>query len=223
MILTLLLYSHMAFSTTLNYQPGLVEKTSKEFLIPRELRTEIETRYLAFVRKNNPKIILPDEEVLARIPREFLSVELRFRSSSPGVLRDHTVFRLPRGGGEIDLKHMVIGSKGSFFLTFDVKRASQPEDKPQDLQIYFYSNVKPQMIGKEKYGSDCHKYMDVTSTLLAANSDKGLTLNATDQRYLPVVGGVFYFIDFSPERKIYIAAVRIKDTRYPEENCPELQ
>jgi hypothetical protein len=203
------------------YVHGVVEKTSKEFLIPRDLRAHIEKQYLQFIRKENPKIVLPDEEITARIPREFLNVSIFLRASAPGVLRNHTEYKLPRGGGEIDLKDVVTGTKGSFFLTYQLARTSAPDVLLKDVHVYFAGEVKKRKIDGQEFGSGCNTFMEVTEQMQAANASGGLQLNATAQRYLPVIGGVFYFVDFNPERKMYLASVRIKDTRYPESSCQE--
>ncbi len=201
------------------YSLGSVEKSSKEFLIPRELRARIEKSYLEYIRKNRPKVVLADEEILSRIPREFLDVEISLRGSAPGVLSDHTVFKLPRGGGEIDLKDYVKGSKGSFFMTFLAKRSNDPKHEVKDLHVYFLSEARERKIAGEKFGSGCRRYMDITDFIASTQSSGGLQLNATAQRYLSVVGGVFYFVEFNPERRIYLSAVRMKDSRYPDLAC----
>lgn len=204
-----------------DYHSVGVEKTSKEYLVPRELRDYIEADYLKYIHKENPKIVLPDADILTRIPREFLDVGIYLQSPSNGVLADNTAFELPRGGGEIDLRNVVKGKKGSFYLHFTVKRTQAPTVAVKDLHIYFMSETKHITVGDETFGAGCHKYMEVTDQLVGSNSGTGLMLNATDLRYLPVVGGVFYFVDFDPERKIFIAAVRIMDSRYAENTCAE--
>lgn len=200
-----------------------VEKTSKEYLIPRDLREYIEQEYLKYIHKENPKIVLADAEILNRIPREFLDVSVFLQAPAPGVLTDNVRFELPRGGGEIDLANVVKGKKGSFFMHFSVQRNQAPSAPLKNLRVYYMSEAKSQVIAGETFGSGCHRYMDVSNTLLKANAGKGLQLNATDLRYLPVIGGVLYFVDFDPERKIFIAAVRFTDSRYPDYMCAELK
>lgn len=202
-----------------SYKSGSFSKTSRDFLIPRELRSEIEKLYLEFIRKENPKVVLSDEEVLSRIPREFLDLEIYFRADSPGVLSDQIKLALPRGGGEVDLKDYVKGTKGSFFMKFKVKRSKEPDVDVAEPPIFYLSEAKTRKIAGEAFGSGCKKYMDVTKTLNKANQGEGFHLNATDQRYASVIGGTFYFVDFNPERKIYLAAVRFVDSRYPELFC----
>jgi hypothetical protein len=206
-----------------DYVPGGIERTSKEFLIPRDLRETIEKEYVRFIHKENIKNILPDEELTARIPREFLDVDIYLRQAATGTLVDHTHFTLPRGGGEIDLKNYVRGKKGSFYLTYKVRHSHTPDAPIKDLHVYFSSETKIRNIDGEDYGVGCQKYLDVTQKMAAANSGAGLQLNATDHRYLPVVGGVFYFVDFDPERKIFLGAIRLIDSRYPEDSCPEIK
>lgn len=205
----------------IDFLSGVTQKTSKEFLIPRELRETIEKEYLAYIRKENIKNVLPDKEILARIPREFLDVDILLKESSHGVLSDNVEFKLPRGGGEIDLKNYVKGPKGSFYLAYRSRRAQGKVADTKALHVYFLSEAKERMIDHEKFGVGCQKYMDITDLMAKANSDDGLQLNATDHRYVPVITGVLYFVDFDAERKIFISAVRIFDSRYPEETCQE--
>lgn len=206
-------------SGDVDYKMGVVEKTSKEFLIPRELRAEIEQRYLAYIRKENPKVVLSDEEILARIPREFLDVEISLKAPSRGTLSDNIKFFLPRGGGEIDLKDYVRGKKGSFFMKMAVKRSNQPDHKVEDFRVYFLSEAKERKIAGEKFGAGCRKYMEITDFIISSNRGEGIQLNATEQRYLSVIAGTFYFVEFNPMRKIYLAAVRITDSRFSKYLC----
>lgn len=196
-----------------------VERTSKEFFVPTQLSKEIEKKYLEFIRKENPKIVLPDDEIVSRIPRDFLDVEIFLQESAKGILSSNLQFIMPRGGGELDLKNYVVGSKGSFFLKFKAKRSSEENKEAAALRVYFLSQAKKRKIGSESYGADCNKYMDITDYVHKLNSEQGIQLNATDQRYLSVIGGTFYFVDFHPERKIYLSAVSVRDSRYPELMC----
>ena len=211
-----------AQNESVHYKSAVGIKSSKDFLIPRELAAEIEKNYLSFIRKENPKVVLSDEEIVGRIPREFLEVEMQLRSSAPGVLRDHYAVKLPRGGGIIDLKDYVTGGKGSFFMKFAVKKSDGSNRPVRHLTIYFLSEAKQREIDGETFGMGCKKYVNVTERLTATDTSGGFQLNATDRRYLPVIGGVFYFIGMDPERKIYLAAVRVYDSRYPEEMCMDL-
>lgn len=204
-----------------DYRPSAAERSSKEFLIPRNLRIEIEKMYLEFLRKENPKLVLSDENLLGHIPREFLDVDVRLRSSAPGVLMDHSKIALPRGGGEVDFKNYVVGSKGSFYLTFHIKRSGEENERAQTPRIFYLSEARKRKIAGESYGAGCKKYMDVTNVMMKSFEDGGFQLNATEQRYLSVVGGIFYFVDFSSEQKIYLAAVRFKDSRYMDLMCEE--
>ncbi|OFZ19008.1 MAG: hypothetical protein A2Z20_11550 [Bdellovibrionales bacterium RBG_16_40_8] len=203
------------------YRPGFVEKTSKDFLIPRNLKSDIEQKYLQFIRIENPKVVLTDEELLARIPREFLDIQVYLYANSSGVLVHNTKFIIPRGGGEIDLKDYVKGSKGSFYLKIGVSRSNQSDIALDKFHVFFLSEAKERKIQGEKFGAGCKKYMDISRFISNANAAEGVLLNATDQRYLSVVGGIFYFVNFDSERKIYLGALRLSDSRYTNILCEQ--
>jgi hypothetical protein len=196
-------------------------RTSKDFLIPVEMRKEIEKKYVEFIRKENPKIILEDDVLLDRIPRDFLNIDIKLRSSASGVLSDHLMFKMPRGGGMIDLKDYVVGKKGSFYLSYNAARSNKPEERVPVNLVYFLSEARQKTIDGEKYGVGCRSYLNVT-TLFQSMEHKDFQLNATGQRYIPVIGGVFYFIQFDAQRKIFLSAIRIIDSRYPEMFCSEI-
>ena len=207
---------------------GNIDTTSKEFVIPRALSKMVQGEYLQYIHKTSPASGLSDTEILSQIPRDFLNVTLYFVGSSPGILANDIKFDLPRGGGQIDLANVVSGKRGSFYLHFNVVRAdvstkSGSSGMPKNLRIYFMSETKQLKVGGHEYGAGCGRYMDVTSALMKANQDKGFHLNATDLRYVPVIGGTFYFVNFGPDKKIYLAAVRVVDSRYPKLQCPALK
>lgn len=204
-----------------NYKSGLVQITSKDFQIPKGLKSYIDQDYLKYIRAENPKVIFGDEELLSQAGREFLDVQVSFRSSVDGVLSAHTKFSLPRGGGEIDLKNYVVGEKGSFYMSVAAQRTTELDQEVKNLHVYYLSEAKTRTIAGESFGAGCKKFMDVTYLFQKKNLDGGLQLNATEQRYLSVVAGVFYFVEFSSAQKRYISAVRITDTRYPELLCDQ--
>jgi hypothetical protein len=204
-----------------HYKRGTLYQSQKDFLIPRELRDEMETNYLAFIRKENPKIVLGDDEVKERIPREFLAVTTFLRGENPGTLDSDMRLDMPRGGGILDLKDYVDGQKGSFYLSFDVKRANQPQEALQNLKIYFLSFGRETKIDGENFGAGCNKFMEVTSHFWGATGRKEFQLNATGARHVPVTSGIYYFFDFNPVRKIYIAAIQVTDSRFGQMYCKD--
>ncbi len=213
---------------TANWHPhgefasGNIVVSSKNFIVPKKLSHIFRTEYLNYIHKAYPKIVLTKSEILSQIPRGLLDVTIYFMSGEQGVLSQNTEFDLPDGGGAIDLAGVVVGKKGSFYMHFNVHRAGEPKSPLKNLRIYFFSNTKQRKIGGNLFGAGCDRYMDVTKTLLTANSKSGFHLNATKIRYLPVIGGTFYFVSFGPNKKIYLSAVRIADSRYPSLVCPAL-
>lgn len=206
----------------IDYEPTLATVTSKDFLIPRALREHIEQTYLEYIRKENPKVVLPDAEILGSILREFLDVKLYVSAESKSTLVNNMVFDLPRGGGAVDLANVVKGKKGSFYLRFSTNRTKYKDQALENTKVYFLSEHKPKVIGRETYGAGCGRYMDVTKHFLESNQGINFKVNATDNRYLPVIGGTFYFVDYSKDRKLFIGAVRITNSKYPEMQCTSL-
>jgi hypothetical protein len=205
----------------IEYQPVFVSESSKEFLIPRDMRAAVEKKYLEFIRKENSKIVLTDDAVISSIPREFLDIEVLLNPTANAILREPVKLRLPRGGGVVDLKGLVTGSKGSFYIKFVVQRSNDVKHQVDNLLVYFLSNSKKRKILGEEYGAGCKKFFDISNLVSLKPDDKGIQVNATAQRYLSVIGGTFYFFNFNPDRKIYIGAIDVTDSRYPELMCEE--
>ena len=197
------------------YIQSSVEKSSKEFAIPREIRERVEQSYLSFIKKENPKLAVTDEDILAKIPREYLNTEVLLTAAAQGTLIQNSSIVLPRGGGEIDLKNYVVGSKGSFFVKFKNYRTGEPDKKLENLAVYFLSETKSKKFERDTFGSGCGKFMDLTDYIGKINAAEGIPVNATGARYLPVIGGTFYFFNFDPQRKLFISAVKFTDSRYP--------
>ncbi|MEK6554529.1 MAG: hypothetical protein AABZ31_04765 [Bdellovibrionota bacterium] len=200
------------------FQTGDVHETSKSFIFPAALKTKVDEEYVAFMKTQGPPFdIKTPEELLLQVPREYLDIDLTISPLGSGTLSAPTIFRLPRGGGSIDLKEYVKGAKGSFFVKMSAKKTTEPEGKISKLKVYFLSQGKKQKVDKEEFGSGCGKYMDITSYVEAKAND-GIQVNATNQRYVSVLAGIYYFIGFEKE-KIYLAAVKISDSRYSNLQC----
>lgn len=201
-----------------SFERGYVTETSKNFKFPAPLKDIIEDEYVAFMKTQGPPFdIKTKEELLLQLPREYLDLTVTLRPLASGTLSDPTIFSLPRGGGGIDLKDYVRGAKGSFFVTGTATKTVSPEQAPAKLKIYFLSQAKKRKIGDEKFGAGCDRYMDITNYWLG-KSGEGIQVNATDQRYVSVLAGTYYFVGFESE-KIFLASLKIYDSRYPSLQC----
>ncbi len=201
-----------------DFSSGEVYATSKNFLFPKDLKSEIEQQYIKYMKSlGAPYDIQTDSELLAQVPREYLDLEVSFWPLSDLTIKSPVKFQLPRGGGGIDLKDYVRVRKGSFFVDFSAVRTEKPTEPAEPLKVYFLSQAKKRKIGRETFGAGCDVYMDI-SDFIAHNKGHGIQVNATDDRYVSALSGIYYFVSFQPE-KIYLGALSIEDSRYPDLSC----
>jgi hypothetical protein len=201
-----------------DFAGGEVLATSKEYVFPKQLKTEIEQQYVKYMKSlGAPYDIQSDKDLLLQVPREFLDLQISFWAKSELTIREPVKFILPRGGGGIDLSDYVKTRKGSFFVDFEAVRTEKPEEPATPLKVYYLSNAKKRKIGNESFGAGCDTYMDVSS-FIKSKQGQGIQVNATDERYVSTLAGTYYFVSFQPE-KIYLAALTIGDSRYPQLKC----
>lgn len=200
------------------YEAGEIIDTSKNFKFPKELKEYIDDEYVAFMKTQGPPFdIKTKEELLLQVPREYLDVQVFLTPLAAGTLSHPTRISAVRGGGVVDLKDVVHGAKGSFFFDQKIVKTSDPKSAPQKLKIFYLSNAKKRKVGEESFGAGCGRYMDVTDYVTHVQG-KGVQVNATDQRYLSVLAGTYYYFGFEKER-LFLAAVQIQDSRYPSLQC----
>ncbi len=116
---------------------------------------------------------------------EFVSPIFTFSEVLPGTLvRPRVRVEFPRGGGVLDTSDILGSKKGSFTL-----KVALPDVSPEELKVYYVSQVpKTESIGDE-LGSGCYRAMDISRAIKEWNSHDGLKLNSTDSRHLRVIGG----------------------------------
>lgn len=201
-----------------SFAAGEVLSTSKNFTFPKGLKKEIDKQYVKYMKSlGAPYDIQSDEELLAQVPREFLDLEVTFWAKSDLTLKSPVRFTLPRGGGAIDLREYVKYRKGSFYVDFAAVRTEKPDEPAKPLRVYYLSHAKKRNIGGENFGAGCDTYMDI-SHFVAGKQGHGIQVNATDERYVSTLSGIYYFVSFAPE-KLYLAALSIEDSRYPHLLC----
>lgn len=202
----------------IEYESGAIVDTSKNFKFPKELKDRIDDDYVAFMKTQGPPFdIKTKDELLLQVPRDYLDIEVLFTPLATGTLSHPTRISAVRGGGIVDLKDVVKGAKGSFFFDQKIVKTSDPKSGPQRLKVYYLSNAKKRKVGDETFGAGCGRYMDVTDYIMRVQG-KGVQVNATDQRYLSVLAGTYYYVGFERER-LYLAALQIQDSRYPSLQC----
>lgn len=222
LVLTVLCFSIIACKeetgAEVEYEAGEIIDTSKNFKFPKDLKDKIDDEYVAYMKTQGPPFdIKTKEELLLQVPREYLDIQVFFTPIATGTLSHPTRVAAVRGGGIVDMKDIVKGAKGSFFFDQKIVKTSDPKSGPEKLKIYFLSNAKKRKVGDESFGAGCGRYMDVTDYVTKLQG-KGVQVNATDQRYISVLGGTYYYVGFEKER-LYLAALQIQDSRYPSLQC----
>lgn len=199
---------------------GEIISTSKNYLFPKDLKSEIEKEYVKYMKSlGAPYDIQSEQELLLQVPREYLDLQVYLWAKSELTISKPVKFSLPRGGGGIDLRDYVKSRKGSFFIDFEVVRTEKPDEPAQPLKVYYLSNAKRRVIAGEKFGAGCDTYMDI-SRIVSHKMGNGIQVNATDERHVSALSGVYYFVSFQPER-IYLAALHLEDSRFPQHVCQQ--
>ena len=179
-----------------------VRSIAKEVQIPKVLMTAL------------VKEIISDSKTLTPVYL-FMPLQVRFSELSEGVLKKPAVrYNFPKGGGNIDLKDVVLGS-GSFFLSFP---AEQFDENYEFLHLYYISNSPVKKIENESFGLGCGKMIDLKKSFSKLQKPEFLKLNTSDLRYLYVTAGMYVFV-FKKSSQIFMAQLTIFDSRYSKELC----
>ncbi len=179
-----------------------VRSIAKEVQIPKVLMTAL------------VKEIISDSKTLTPVYL-FMPLQVRFSELSEGVLKKPAVrYNFPKGGGNIDLKDMVLGS-GSFFLSFP---AEQFDENYEFLHLYYISNSPVKKIENESFGLGCGKMIDLKKSFSKLQKPEFLKLNTSDLRYLYITAGMYVFV-FKKSSQIFMAQLTIFDSRYSKELC----
>ncbi|MFN8791927.1 MAG: hypothetical protein ACK5Y2_10785 [Bdellovibrionales bacterium] len=180
----------------------VVEDLPKDFVVPDQIWN------VTFPTDGNkPKQII------------YTSARVIFREKNKSILREPLlVLEFPRGGGEVDLSHVVTGQPGTFFMKFEF-----PEFKDAaPAKVFFLSHSRQRKVEGEVLGSGCRKVLDVTKGLLSAQKDEGLKINTTRQRHSSILGGHFVVLGEN-EKNWLITQVTFYDSSRPDLFCPEFR
>ncbi|MCB0356296.1 MAG: hypothetical protein KDD40_04775 [Bdellovibrionales bacterium] len=196
-------------------------RSDKDVMAPKELISKINEMYLHHYRHLKPEDEITDAKLLVSIPRKFLGFNVFLHPSHNDLaLTEAKQITFPRGGGYVDLAPIVTGERGSFYLNmnFDWEEMGLESSDIKELKVYFMSNSRHRKINNEDWGSGCNKLFDLSTFFKEKIMRKGLLLNATEQRYLSVLGGTFYFV-LLKEGNLYLATATFEDSRYKKHVC----
>lgn len=145
----------------------------------------------------------------------WLPINVVLSAKSSGILVHQLItYRLPRGGGTIDLAKNTMGDKGTFSVKFDLAEFANPAA----LKIYFVSNAKKRRVDGEVFGAGCNVFFDVTASVLASSSSEGIKFNVTNNRHISALSGHFIFAQ-SEKDKVFLSQVEFNDSQNRDYLC----
>lgn len=199
-----------AFATGL----GEVTKSSREIKVPVQLVDELESWFLKEQHRIHQVTSLSDLEIMGALHRQLLDVEVDFIAYESDALKESIHFRLPTGGGEIDLAQSIHGSKGGYKI--QMKLSKLPDNTV--LRVFYISNARRRTVEGEEFGSGCWKMAEMTRWFTQTHQKEPLQVYATDQRDISLVGGTWLFAAVG-DSSLWLSAVTLTDSRFPQHLC----
>lgn len=145
----------------------------------------------------------------------FTDLEVEISTDQKNVLSySNLLFKLPNGGGGIDLKNYVTG-EGSFYLSFP---ANQFETKPELTFLFYISDSPKVVILGEEYGLGCGQWVDLKPKFSNLQNKTFLKLNTADHSYAHVLSGQYVFV-FKKGLQYYLTHLNLSDSRYSDKMC----
>ena len=183
-----------------------VTDIASDFFIPQELL------------KNVEKDLLEESKVLAPV-FSFTSLDVLFTEKTQKTLSSPSLlYRLPKGGGLVDLQNAVSG-KGSFYISFP---GEQFKDLPELSHLYFISQAPKIKIDSEEFGLGCCKWVDIKAQFSDLQKTNFLNLNTTDNRHIFVTSGHYIFI-FRKLNQVVLSQLTITDSKNSFLLCPQVK
>ena len=145
----------------------------------------------------------------------FTDLEVEIQTDQKSVLSySRLLFKLPNGGGAIDLKDYVTG-EGSFYLRFPPE---QFETKPELVFLFYISESPKVKIRDEEYGLGCGQFVDLMPKFSKLQDKTFLKLNSIDHTYAHVLSGQYVFV-FKKGIQYHLTHLNIFDSRYSDKMC----
>lgn len=145
----------------------------------------------------------------------FTNLDVEISSDQKNVLSySDLLFKLPNGGGGIDLKDYLTG-EGSFYLRFPPE---QFEKKPELVFLFYISDSPKVVIRNEEYGLGCGQWVDLKPKFSKLTEKTFLKLNTVDHTYAHVLSGQYVFV-FKKGIQYYLTHLNLSDSRYSDKMC----
>lgn len=145
----------------------------------------------------------------------FTNLDVAIHTDQKNVLSySDLLFKLPNGGGGVDLKNYVTG-EGSFYISFPPE---QFETKPELAFIFYISDSPKVTIRGEEYGLGCGQWIDLKPKIEQLKLKKFFKLNTVDHTYAHVLSGQYIFV-FKKGIQYYLTHLNLSDSRYSDKMC----
>ena len=197
-----------------------ISRTDKNIELPKSLVDKIKIDFVEHQKKINPDSTIPITEVLNKMLRRYLSIEVDVWSESDLISRP-ILFEIPKGGGVIDFQSFIPLTPGKFEMQVKLKNRGEDVSSSKEVKVYFVSNSIQRKIDKEIFGNGCDSYYDVTTFFREKLSSKNSVFFTKDQRYLSFLAGTYVFTLFGAD-EINIATLSFEDSRFQPLQCRRL-
>lgn len=200
------------------FTQGRVVKSDRDAAIPKSLSRKIEHLFIEQYRARFPDEDASDIAVLGLAERNLIELTVDLVEETPGLFPLPIRFKLPNGGGTIDLEQYIHSQRGAF--NFRVRIGGNDFDVLKKIRVYYVSNARRRKVLDEDFGSGCKSYYEITTAFHRRMAEKGLLLQVAGQRYLSMIAGTYFFVA-PDERKLHLGSMTVLDSRYANLMCEE--
>lgn len=203
----------------LNFDHAVIMEPSEftqDIKIPSKLWVEIEK---SATGDGSEKLSVSSDDLSnLGLDVQFTPIELYLIEKNYGVLKNPSfLYKMPIGGGEIDLSNIVTDKNGSFYLKFKM-----PKDfEDLDYKVYFLSKSRKRIVDGETIGSGCNVYFNITKKFKNVMKSNGILVNTTRLRHVSLLAGNFIFVA-QKEKKTLLTQVQFVDSGNRDILCEEL-
>lgn len=196
-------------------------RSTTDVMLPAELWDKMEAVYHptyteGFGKKNEGTENHKSVTAKIEVPTQYMSLKVFLKEEDKGVLGGKNLaLEFGLGGGELDFSRFLKKPRKSFSLSIVLDEQIGVKDT---LKVYFLSNGKKQKISGLEWGAGCNKYLDITGYYWKRLSRKGISTNTSSLRYLHLLSGSYFFV-LNKNNALYLAQLKITDSRYKEVYC----
>jgi hypothetical protein len=192
-----------------------VERANRDVQVPKVLVKELEKWYLFEERRRDPQRAGTDLEMLGALKRQLLNLQVMLLPKSGDALSHGLKFRMPTGGGTIDLAEHVPGRRGGFWVRMGIQKSPPDFIGPR---LFFLSGGRRRIVQGDEVGMGCAKWAELTSWHKGINPREGIDVYSPDQRYVSVLAGTWLFAVVA-RGELHLGTISYTDSRYPHLLC----